>query len=184
MKDQSTFRSIVTLLAFVTFSVMAIVLFMPIESLCEDEMPVPPKLQAAMFQKIFRFDKTLSGKDVKVLLIHGEEVPDVADILKKEFENVEVSVIIANASELGDKIDEVSVVYVMADVETEPVKKLCTEKSVLSISGLPKLVESGEVSVSIGEQAGKPKIMVNLNQLKAEGHELSAELLKLAKIIK
>jgi hypothetical protein len=53
----------------------------------------------------------------------------------------------------------------------------------LSISGDPSLAASGDVSVSIGEVDARPQIIVNMSRLKAEGHELSAQLLKLAKIV-
>ena len=59
-----------------------------------------------------------------------------------------------------------------------------TSQSILSISGVPELAEKGEVSVALGIENDKPKIIVNLERAKSEGHQLSADLLKLAKIIK
>ena len=45
------------------------------------------------------------------------------------------------------------------------------------------VAEDGNVAIGIGVEGGKPKIIVNLKQLKAEGQELSADLLKIAKVI-
>jgi hypothetical protein len=71
----------------------------------------------------------------------------------------------------------------MPGVDADVVNEITTDNSLLSISGLPELVESGKVSVAIGVESGKPKIMVNMTQTDAEGHEFSAQLLKLARVI-
>jgi hypothetical protein len=47
---------------------------------------------------------------------------------------------------------------------------------VLTISGLTTLAEEGHVSVSIGQGGGRPQIIVNMDRLQAEGHDLSADL--------
>jgi hypothetical protein len=62
-------------------------------------------------------------------------------------------------------------------------KQLCQESGVLSISAVPSLVESGDFSIGIGTKGGRPQILVNLSRLEAEGHQVSSELLKLAKVI-
>ena len=74
-------------------------------------------------------------------------------------------------------------VYLLPDVNTAQVKPFCTDGGILSISGVPSFADSGYVSVSIGEQDNRPQIIVNLSRLKSEGHQLSAELLKLARVI-
>jgi hypothetical protein len=46
------------------------------------------------------------------------------------------------------------------------------------------LAEQGHVSISIDEANERPQIVVNLQRLKTEGHTLSADVLKLAKVIR
>ena len=48
---------------------------------------------------------------------------------------------------------------------------------------MPGTVESGKASVGVGLKDGKPEIIVHMGQLKAEGHDISADLLKLARVI-
>ncbi len=174
----------IKLIAFMFFSVVASLLFGPGNSpATEAEITVPADLQAAMFQKIFRFDKTLAGKEVKILIVYEDKAPEIIDELKKEFEKLESPVASAKASELSAKIAEFPVIYIMPGIDTEAVKKLSSENSVLSISGLPELAQNDVVSIAVGVLREKPIITVNMVQLYAEGHEFSAEFLKLAKII-
>ena len=130
---------------------------------------VPAPLQAALLKKIFTFDKALSGKaSVEVVVIGSAD--DIVAALKGAGMDAKAGNAVG-----GD------VVYVAAGA---PSHKAATAKtSTLSVSGSSALAESGQVSVAVGLEDGKPKIYVNLGQLKAEGHELSADLLKLAKII-
>jgi len=138
------------------------------------EMSVPPNLQAALFKKIFSFNKTLTSKGNVEVAVLGNGGDAVASALK------EVGV---NAKAVGgDQIPSgASVVYVMPGA-TSP-KQQSASKGVLTISGVSSYVEDGKVAIGLGVEAGKPKIIINMAQLKAEGQELSADLLKIAKVI-
>ncbi|MBI2418526.1 MAG: DUF4154 domain-containing protein [Ignavibacteriales bacterium] len=131
---------------------------------------VPAPLQAALFKKILSFDKTLAGKsDIEVVVIGG-----AADIISA-LNGVGIKAKAGSAAE-GD------VVYVAAGAT--PPKAATAKAGILSVSGSSAFAENGQVSVAIGIEDGKPKIFINMNQLKAERHEFSADLLKLAKVIK
>lgn len=135
---------------------------------------VPANLQAALFKKIFSFNKTLQAKGVVVAVIGNS-----SDAIVSAFKEAGINVKAAS----GDQIpDGVTVVYVMSG--TTPPKTQSAAKGVLSISGDASYVEGGKVAISIGTEDGKPKIIVHLAQLKAEGQELSPDLLKIARIIK
>ncbi|MFH1198030.1 MAG: YfiR family protein [bacterium] len=138
---------------------------------------VPANLQAALFKKIFSFDKTLTAKgSYEVAVLSGSGSGDAIVAALKE-------VGVSAKSVSGDQVPAgAAVVYIMAGVT--PPKAQTASKGVLSITGTPANVEGGKVSIGIGTEGGKPKIIVNLGQLKAEGHEVSADLLKLAKVIK
>jgi hypothetical protein len=140
------------------------------------EMPVPVNLQAALFKKIFAFDKTLQSKgSVEVIVLSGDgSGDDVAAAFKASGVN-------ARAVKGGQVPAGASVVYVMPGVT--PPKQACAQKGVLSISGATSYVESGRVSIGLGLEGGKPKIIIHIGQLKAEGQELSADVLKIARII-
>ena len=72
----------------------------------------------------------------------------------------------------------------MPGVDYGAVNAFATSQGFLSISGLPSLAESGRVSVSVDMAGDRPPVVVNVPRLTAEGHELSSELLRLARIIR
>ncbi len=145
------------------------------------EMPVPTKVQAVIFAKIFKFDQTLIDKgSFDVLIIYSDA--SVKDDVAKAFKENGISVSDVNATDFSGKASGASVAYVCPGVKVD--KTLFSKNSILSITGLPSLVENGDVAIGIDLQNKKPKIIVNLKQLKSENHDISANLLKLAKIIK
>ncbi|RPI20120.1 MAG: DUF4154 domain-containing protein, partial [Acidobacteria bacterium] len=62
-------------------------------------------------------------------------------------------------------------------------RQIFQKNRLLSITGLPQLVERGDVSIGLALQDSKPKILVNMSQLRAEGHEVASNLLQLAQLI-
>jgi len=133
------------------------------------EMPVPVPMQAALLKKILSFDKALAGKgSISVVVMGG------GGEIVSAFNGVGLAA--TSSSSVGG-----DVVYVGPGA---PAPKAATAKAgILSVSGVPSNAEKGLVSIALDVEGGKPKIVVNLAQLKAEGHELSADLLKLAKVI-
>jgi hypothetical protein len=154
-----------------------IAFYMPLTA---QEMAVPTDMQAALFKKIFSFDKSLSGTP-KVLVLHTDASSGVKDQVIKSFGSVGITAEGIKSDQLAGSVGANTVVYVAPGASSP--KALCSSKKALSISGVASLAESGQVSVAIGVEGGKPKIIVNMSQLKAEGHDLSADLLKLAKVI-
>jgi hypothetical protein len=127
---------------------------------------VPANLQAALFKKIFSFDKALSAKaTVDVVVIDGD---DVAAAMKAAGINA------ASGSSAGGDVTYFG---------SAPAKAATAKAGILSISGTASHAEKGLVSIALTVEDGKPKIVVNMVQLKAEGHEISADLLKIAKVI-
>ena len=145
------------------------------------EMPVPPELQVAIFKKVFNYDKTIPGGAVKMLVAFTDASAGIKDQVVKAFKDSGVSVTTAKADQLSGALEGVNVVYMTPGVSG--VKQVCQKNGILSITGVPSLVESGEASVGLSVMDNKPKIVVHLGRLKAEGHDLSANLLQLAKII-
>lgn len=144
-------------------------------------MPVPPNLQAAIFKKVFSYDKTIEGLNPKILVAFTDESAEVKDKVIKAFKDAGVTVSAVKAEQLSASVSGINVLYIAPGVSGA--KQICQKNGILSITGSPALVESGEVSVGLSVLDNKPKIIVHLKQLKAEGHELSAKLLQLAKVI-
>ena len=141
---------------------------------------VPTSLQVQILKKIFEYDDQLSGGSIEVIVAHGgdaEAADDVASAFEGEGFSSEAVVVDALAERVGPGM----VVYVMPDAGS--VKAITTASSVLSVTGVASLVESGDVSVAVGIEGDRPKIIVNMSALGAEGHRLGADVLKIARRI-
>ncbi len=141
------------------------------------EMAISANVQANLFKKIFSFNKTLASKgNIEVAVLSGS---GSGEAMVDAFKGAGV-----NAKAVsGDQVPSgFSVVYLMPGVTAQ--KNQYASKGVLSICGSSIDVEDGKISIGLGLEGGKPKIIVNMGQLKAEGQELSADVLKMAYVIK
>jgi len=146
-----------------------------------EDMPVPPELQVAIFKKVFNYDKSIQVGAVKMLVVFTDTSAGIKDQVVKAFKDSGVPVTAAKADQMSGSLEGINVLYIAPGVSGA--KQVCQKNGILSITGNPSLVESGEASVGLSVQDNKPKIVVNLGRLKAEGHDMSANLLQLAKII-
>jgi hypothetical protein len=153
--------------------------------LSAQEMPVPVKLHVALFKKMFLFNRTLQAKPIKVLVIYADASNALKDEVVKSFADLGIPAIAAKPEQAAKLIGDASVVYVAPGAASgaSAIQKLCEEKNVLSITGVPSLVESGKVCAAIGTEAGKPKVFVNTTLAKAQGQDLTQDLLRVAKVI-
>jgi hypothetical protein len=80
---------------------------------------------------------------------------------------------------------QVAVLYVSplraADLRT--VTGACRGAGVITVTGVTDYVETG-LAIGIGAKGERPEIVVNLAASRAEGADLNAQLLKLARIVK
>lgn len=146
---------------------------------------VPSNLQAAIFAKVFNYDKQIrkSNGTFKVVIVVSEKNREHAKSLASDFSKVKVQTTLVKREELSGTIGTASAVYVFGAESINAIEKLCYRYKVLSISGDPALVRTGQVAVAIGISDNKPEIIVNLSRAKKEGHGFSAQLLKLVKVI-
>ncbi len=149
-----------------------------------------PARQGDMFKRIFSYDKDLRTSDKIVVIIVGEsrgggEVDKVAAVFRERglFPAV---VTTADLSEdlTATLTPQSAVLYVMPGIAYEAVKQFAEKMGYLSISGVITLAEAGHVAVGVSVQGGKPEIVVNMPRLTTERHELSSELLNLARVIR
>jgi hypothetical protein len=146
------------------------------------DMPVPVKLQAAIFKKVLGFDKTLqSAGGYEILVAFGESSGPAKDEAVEAFKAMGVVVKAVAVGQLAGALTSSTVIYVAQGAL--PPKLLAGKGSTLWISGMTALVEKGQVAVGLDIDSGKPKIVIHAAQLKAEGHEFSADLLSIAKIL-
>lgn len=134
------------------------------------------KLEAAIFKKIFLFDRTLAGKDLSVLVV-GEENAAIGNAFSAL--GLKASTV---ASPSADALRQTSVVFVSQ--QSPAVRDSCEKNKTLSITLTPALVEKGEASIGLRKKSDNTlEIMVNRKRVRLEGHDLPAELLSLASLV-
>ena len=154
-----------------------------IEPAAAQEVAVPLQLQAAILQKILSYDRALEGRKPKVMIVAA----DPADLQVGEFKatltKLGSTVEVTTAPALPAQVQGVSVVYIMPGQLTDLVSRTCVQYGILTVSGVPAWAEQGRVAVAIGFAGGKAEIVVSLKRSKAERHDLSSRLLRLARVI-
>jgi len=149
-----------------------------------------PGRQSDMFKRIFSYDKDLRGSKKIVVIVVGEarkgpEVDKVAAVFREKG----LFPAVVTVSDLNDDLTatltpQSTVIYVMPGIAYDVVREFAAKKGFLSISGARSLAEEGHVAVSVDVKGGKPEIVVNIARLESERHELSSELLNLARVIR
>ena len=146
------------------------------------EVVMSPELQASLFAKIFTFDDKLrTTEQITVSIVYNNRSTKLKNGMVKAFEALKTSVGAVKVSELSENMETGSVLYIAPGVGS--IKQICKANGLLSITAIPELVEAGEASVGVYIENYKPRIIVHLGQLEAEGHSLSSKLLRLAKVI-
>lgn len=147
---------------------------------------VPGSLQTAIFSKVFSYDKTIRkyGGKYRVIIVSSEAYRNEAKSLVEHFARVKVAAKVVTIASVSKEIANASAVYVFSADQAAAIENLCAQHNVLSISGVSALAEDGSVAVSIGISNKRPQIIVNFARTKSEGQTFSAQLLKLARVVK
>ncbi len=166
--------------------VLALGLCLPIPlasgSVMAQDASVPADIQAAIFKKVFAYVRTLApGGPSPILILYDEGSTKTMDEIRNAFQQVQIEAVAVQEADLANRIREGSVVYLATPRGS--FRQLLQKSRSLSITGLPVLVQRGDASIGLALQDSKPKILVNLSELKAEGHEVASNLLQLAQLI-
>ena len=145
-------------------------------------MSVPPAAQPALFDKIFGYDRSLGDRDRLQVLLAGSH-PAFAE-LEAGFRQLGIRAEQVPAASLGARLGPGVVVYLTGETATPALLEQIVRAKALSIAGDPALAESGRAAVALGDAAGKPEIVVNLDRVTAEGHDFPAQLLKVARVVR
>lgn len=138
----------------------------------------PAEIQAALFMKLLAYYTNLGSEP---FTIHVVGAPDVAKVLKgfvgKNAGKAKLSAVTEGS---GPPSGAAQVVYVGKDAKT--LTEYTHSNKILSITGNPKFVNQG-VTLGIGLENRKPKILLNLSSTKAEDINWNPQILKVASTI-
>jgi hypothetical protein len=162
-----------------------------------ESMPLPMKNQVVMFLKILPYDYELKkrGDNLKIGAISfcSSESKVAKDSFLnelKEYKDEKIGEQSFSYQEISSldtlKNNPFDIVYISPGCKNNlnDIKKITLQKKIITITGVPEYVYDGFASISINLKNNKPKIMVNIQNTKDEGSNFSANLLKLAEVIK
>ncbi len=144
------------------------------------EVPVPVKIHVSLLKKVFTLSKNFQGKQVKVVVAFGGSASAVKDEVLSSFLAIGIQASACRTSQLAQEASDADVIYIAPGGDAA--EKFCEDRGILSMTGMPSLTEAGKATVSIGIEAGKPKVFLHRTRAKAEKQEFSADLFRVAKI--
>ena len=157
--------------------------------------PIPARVQMLLFSKIWMFDRSVSAKDEIVMAVlyqstfrsSAEAKAELIDAVHAEGLKVRcVPVALDDLdsvdSELRDVQADVFYVTEMRGIDIGEVVRVSRARRIKTITVSGKYLEAG-IAIGLRVRSDKPVIVVNLTAARAEGSDLTGQLLKVATII-
>ena len=167
------------------------------------DIAVPAEIQAPLFAKILTFDRSLAShapRELVIGILYQRKVRaslDVKDDFVKALDRIPggqvAGVAFRSVAIDWDGSNDISavltqerpnVLYVapLRTVSIEQVAAAARAQGIHTWTGIPEYVERG-LAVGIGLSGDRPLILVNLTAARAEGADISSQLLKIARVL-
>lgn len=178
----------------------ALLLLAPLRA---QEVPVPVEVQVTLFVKILSFDRHLNsrpaGPVVLGVLYQGRYPTSdhVAERFRAAAGRVRgdgagalsfqiVAIDLDETQDLAEALvrHQVLVLYVspLRAMDVKDVALVARRGGVVTLTGVPRYVQAG-LGIGLDLKDNRPEIIINLSATRAEGADLDAQLLKLARIV-
>jgi hypothetical protein len=166
--------------------------------LLAQDVAVPVEVQVPLFIKILSFDRTLGSRPAGPLIVgvlyQGEyrASADIASQVRRALKDSgeDLRIVSIDLDHTPDLLNALShqhlhVLYVspLRAIDLKTVTITSRQVGVRTVTGVPKYVEDG-LGIGIDLKGERPEIVVNLLASRAEGSDLDAQLLKLARIVR
>jgi uncharacterized protein DUF4154 len=184
--------------AALTWAALTGVVLIAVESVA-----VPANVQVALFAKIATFDRalpTLPKKEIAIGVLYERRVRASLEsqedfvralsaipgqrIADMPFHSVPIDW--DGTEDIGALLDRepIQILYVtpLRAVPIEAIAAAAKSRGIRTWTAVPEYVERG-LALGISLRGDRPLILVNLPQARAEGYDLSSQLLKLARVI-
>ena len=173
------------------------------QTLRAQEVAVPVEVQVPLLAKVLTFDRKLASRPDEQLVLGvlyqgkyrtsanvAEEVREAVRRLPPDVVGGRrvrsVAIDLDRTPDLGAALakHQVAVLYVspLRAADLRHVTSVSRSAGVTTVTGVPTYVETG-LAIGIGVKGEHPEIVINLPASRAEGADLNAQLLKLARIV-
>jgi hypothetical protein len=163
--------------------------------LIADDVPVPVEVQIALFQKIWKLDRTFQpGTPVELGVIYQEKYRPSVYVASQLLAAIRTAQLRIHCT-LIDLDEEATVrqripskgfdvfyVTPLRAIDVKTIADISRANGIRTITGVPDYVADG-LAVGIGLLNGSPLIIVNLRGARAEGSDFSSHVLSLSRVI-
>ena len=160
-----------------------------------ETFPIPARVQMLLFSKIWMFDRSVAGRDPIVMAVlyqstyrtSTEAKDQLIDAVRAERLQIRcVPVPLDDVAGISIELQQVKadVFYVteMRGINIPDVVAISRARQIKTITVVGGYLEAG-VAIGLRVRNDRPVIVVNLRAAKAEGSDLTGQLLKVATII-
>jgi hypothetical protein len=165
---------------------------------------VPVETQVPLLVKILNFDRNMMGRpdgDIVLGILYQRKFRTSANVAEEVREAVKrlpasavggrrvrsVAIDLDETPDLDAVLarQQVTVLYVtpLRAADLRLLMAAARTSRITTVTGVPEYVETG-LAIGIGVKGERPEIVINLTASRAEGADLDAQLLKLARIVK
>ncbi len=178
----------------------ALLLLAPLRA---QEVPVPVEVQVTLFVKILSFDRHLNARPagpVVLGVLYQGRYPTSDHVAERfraaagrvregEAAGRSFQVVAIDLDETQDLAEalvrhQILVLYVspLRAMDVKDVALVARRGGVVTLTGVPRYVQAG-LGIGLDLKDNRPEIIINLSATRAEGADLDAQLLKLARIV-
>jgi hypothetical protein len=156
---------------------------------------IPAAVQLLLFGKIWMFDRSVANNDhLVVAVLYQSSLRSSAEAKDELIAAIRTSgsklrcipIALDDVANLSSELQQVNadVFYVteMRGINIQDVVRISRARHIKTITAVDGYVEAG-VAIGLRVRNDKPNIVVNLSAAKAEGSDLTAQLLRLSTII-
>ncbi len=147
------------------------------------EAMVPAKLQGAIFAKALQYDQVIGDKPKKVIVLKGSS-REHTDSVAEAFRAAQVPIEILTEAQAAERLEGASAIYSPDGELSGALRGACVRHQVLTLSGHADAADDGHVALALEVHEERPRLVVHLGRVRAEGHRFSSELLRLARVIR
>ncbi len=116
-----------------------------------------------------------------MLIVYNSKTADQKNLMQSQLQEA-MDIKCYPDNEVSNINKSYDLVYFMPG--SEGLSYICKNNKMLSVSGVAKYVQNGNISIAIATENDKPKIFVNLSSLKAEEQSMSTDILRISKVYK
>ena len=195
-------RGVVRLMTALAFG-LPLGLGLWVRPIAAQDMRVRADLQVPLLAKVLSYDRHLAHRasdDLVVGVLFQDDFRgsrDARDEILRAAEHGSVQSILGVplrfvAVRIGDETDMermltesgVDILYVtpMRSIDIEAIAAACARNGVLTVTGVYEYVSRG-IAAGIGEQGGRPVILINRDAAAEQGASFSAQLLKMSTLV-